>query len=380
MRTSFFRQAASAAALVAAAGILAGGLALRPAFATGGAVQVGPFAIVHCTNANYCQAYVNAGKGIGLVGSNSSAASTGLGLFGSATGGGGGVRGAARSGIGVSGLSDSNYGMEGQSTTGIGVYGSSVDNVGVMAQAGAGSAAMSATNTGVGTAIQAQADQNGSAIVASSKSGYGLELFTGSGGAAVGIYDSDSQGPAAELFGTTFGVVTQATAGSGFPIVAEDQNSNDLMYVDGNGNLFIHGSYNTFTPVRGGDVAPAYVPSSASPTIEDDGTAHLVNGYAVVQLDSTFARSIDLSHPYHVVVTADGDTRGLYVASKAPNAFAVREIQGGRGSLDFDYHIYARVLGTGALRMREMTPAQAQAGEPHAPRIKHAASPFTQNR
>jgi hypothetical protein len=372
MRTSIRQHTTSAAAVVAAAGILAGGIAFRPAFAAGGSARIGPFALVNCMNTKYCEAYENSGKGVGIIGSNSNASAGGLGVFGSATGGGGGVRGAAGSGVGVEGLSDSNYAVEGQSQSGVGVYGSSIDNVGVMAQAGAGSAAMEATNTGPGWAVEAKSG-NAAAIVASSTSNYGMEVFTGSGGSSLGLYVDDSQGPAAEILGTTYGVIAQATAGSGFPISAEDQDGNNLMYVDGFGNLYIAGSYNTFARTRDGDVATAYVPSAASPTIEDDGTAHLSSGYAVVQLDPTFARSIDTSRAYHVMLTPDGDTRGLFVASKTTTSFVVREVQGGRGTLDFDYHIYARTLGQAERRMVEMTPAQAQAVGPHIPTFKPSA-------
>ena len=38
------------------------------------------------------------------------------------------------------------------------------------------------------------------------------------------------------------------------------------------------------------------------------------------------------------------DTRGLYVSLKTPSGFEVREAQGGRSSLPFDYRIVARPL------------------------------------
>src|ERR1700681_2448076 len=99
--------------------------------------------------------------------------------------------------------------------------------------------------------------------------------------------------------------------------------------------------------------------------MEDTGSGQLVNGVAFVNLDATFAQSIDPRQAYHVMLTPDGDTRGLFVASKSPNRFVVREVQGGRGSLSFDYHIYAAKLGHANERMVEMTPAQAAAFMPH---------------
>lgn len=70
------------------------------------------------------------------------------------------------------------------------------------------------------------------------------------------------------------------------------------------------------------------------------------------------------------MLTPDGDTKGLYVASKSPTQFVVREVQGGRGSLDFDYHIYASHAGSAGVRMAEMTQGQAYALEPHLPATK----------
>jgi hypothetical protein len=81
----------------------------------------------------------------------------------------------------------------------------------------------------------------------------------------------------------------------------------------------------------------------------------LINGVAMVALDAAFAQTIDPRVPYHVMLTPDGDTRGLFVASKGPNGFVVREVQGGRGSLTFDYHIYAPALGHPNDRMAVVT-------------------------
>jgi hypothetical protein len=76
------------------------------------------------------------------------------------------------------------------------------------------------------------------------------------------------------------------------------------------------------------------------------------------------------------MLTPDGDTRGLYVARKSATSFVVREVQGGQGTLAFDYHIYAAGLGQAGERMTEMSPSQAAMRMPHAPYIapkRHAA-------
>jgi hypothetical protein len=50
---------------------------------------------------------------------------------------------------------------------------------------------------------------------------------------------------------------------------------------------------------------------------------------------------IDLRDGYRVFVTPEGDSKGLYVA-KAAGGFFVREQQGGRSTLPFDYRIVAK--------------------------------------
>jgi hypothetical protein len=137
------------------------------------------------------------------------------------------------------------------------------------------------------------------------------------------------------------------------------------MFVNGNGDLFYHGGLFNFAKTRDGNIATGFGSTTTSPTVEDNGTAKLVGGMAVVQLDSAFANTIDLRKTYNVMLTPDGDTKGLYIASKSPTAFIVREVQGGRGTLDFDYHIYAPALGQATKRMTEISPAQAAAIMPH---------------
>jgi hypothetical protein len=75
-----------------------------------------------------------------------------------------------------------------------------------------------------------------------------------------------------------------------------------------------------------------------------------------VELDPTFARTLDTQRTYQVFLTPGGDTRGLYVASKSPSQFVVREVQGGHGTFPFDYHIYGTALGKATQHMTFMQP------------------------
>ncbi len=58
---------------------------------------------------------------------------------------------------------------------------------------------------------------------------------------------------------------------------------------------------------------------------------HLVEGRGRVEFDPDFAAilGIDDGH-YHVFLTPEGDSNGLYVSSRSPTAFEVHEQQGGK--------------------------------------------------
>jgi hypothetical protein len=94
-----------------------------------------------------------------------------------------------------------------------------------------------------------------------------------------------------------------------------------------------------------------YTPQITQPTLEDFGEAQLTNGVASVALDPKFAASLDESARYLVTLTPEGDCRGLYVASQSAGGFVVRELQGGRSSVAFNFRIVAKPFGENAPRM-----------------------------
>ena len=104
-------------------------------------------------------------------------------------------------------------------------------------------------------------------------------------------------------------------------------------------------------------------------TIEDFGSGAIVNGSGSVHLDPAFAQTID-GGGYQVFLTADGDNRGLYVAQKTATGFVVRDTQGGRSSLAFDYRVVARQYGHAA----ERTSVAASAEAFGAPRMGPSAA------
>ncbi len=85
--------------------------------------------------------------------------------------------------------------------------------------------------------------------------------------------------------------------------------------------------------------------------MEDFGEAQLVNGQAAVSLERTFASTIDRARSYLVFITPEGDSNGLYVASKTPNGFIVRESRSGHSTLGFQYRIVGHPFGDASTRL-----------------------------
>ncbi len=315
-----------------------------------------------CTNSSPCIEYDNNGtgpaiRGVGIGGNgvagvtkfNSTSSSNGkFAVYGNDVSTSGrynsGVHGLSVQGTGASGVSTSGTGTQGNSSTGTGVWGQSTSAVGVF---GLSSSDVGVYGEGLGEQPAVKAHNNGL--------GEGLQSdgYTG-----------------AEITGNGVGAIVRSQVGTtNYPLILTDLSHNDLFFVNGNGDVFYHGSLNAFAIAPKGNVATAFTSKAASPTVEDTGSGQLINGVAMVSLDPAFAQTIDPRTPYRVMVTPDGDTRGLYVERKTLAGFVVREVQGGRGSLAFDYHIYAPARGHAGERMVVMSRASAAALMPRVPPI-----------
>jgi hypothetical protein len=64
---------------------------------------------------------------------------------------------------------------------------------------------------------------------------------------------------------------------------------------------------------------------------EDFGRAELRDGRAAVELDVDFAGLVD-TDDYHVFLTPEGESSGLYVSSRTTSTFEVREQPDGRST------------------------------------------------
>jgi hypothetical protein len=74
---------------------------------------------------------------------------------------------------------------------------------------------------------------------------------------------------------------------------------------------------------------------------EDFGRAERREGRADVARHADFAALVDVEN-YHVFLTAEGESSGLYVNARTPGIFEVRELANGRSTLEFSYRIVER--------------------------------------
>jgi hypothetical protein len=75
---------------------------------------------------------------------------------------------------------------------------------------------------------------------------------------------------------------------------------------------------------------------------------------AWIPLDASFAEATNAAVTYHVFLTANGDTSGLYIARKTAAGFEVREHGAGGSNVAFDYRIAVRRRGYETMRMAEV--------------------------
>ena len=126
--------------------------------------------------------------------------------------------------------------------------------------------------------------------------------------------------------------------------------------IDVSGNLSCTGTKSAVVPVDGGARKVAlYAVESPENWFEDFGSGQLSNGAVTVALEPTFRETVNTDTDYHVFLTPNGDSHGLYVAQKTPTSFEVREQGGGTSSIAFDYRIVAHRKGYEQIRLADKT-------------------------
>lgn len=270
------------------------------------------------------------------------------------------------------------YGIAGQSVGGDAVYGDAT---------GEGYGGYFATNNGESAAYFVQGSSTSTASIASAD-GSGGAFFAGS------LPPSQSGNNAVEAFNFQRSATTDLYGGFNgttetFIVQGKTQdNSGEALYggsdVQVSGDLYVYGRVYTgcsLFPVdsisecshgplvqrqatAAGYSVNTYGAQQSQPTLEDTGRAELVNGASYVAIDPAFAVAMAHDADYIVLITPEGDNRGLYVASRSAKGFVVRETQGARDSLSFAYRIVAKPYGDTSTRL-----AVARQKDERAPQI-----------
>jgi hypothetical protein len=120
------------------------------------------------------------------------------------------------------------------------------------------------------------------------------------------------------------------------------------------GDIGYTGSIVQVVPLASNRVVSLSAMQSPENWFEDFGSGQLQNGAAEIVLDPTFAETVNTESAYHVFLTPNGDSQGLYVARKSAAGFEVREQGGGKSDIAFDYRIVARRRGYETVRLRQV--------------------------
>jgi len=284
------------------------------------------------------------------------------GVYGEATATSGGNRGVvgishSTDGVGVWGYSP-DYGVAGESTgkDGVGVFGWAMDSIG--------------TNYGVYGRT-------------SSASGYAVYGY----GRTYGVFGHASAGthPTYGVYGQTnspegYGVYGEAlpTSGVNYGVYGITNSSSGfagffLGRVHVTGNLTVGGSKPCVQPIDNGKKVLLYAMESPEIWFEDFGTAQLVNGQAVVPIESVFAQTANIEMGYLIFLTPRGECQGLYIAQQDKDSFEVRELGAGTSNISFYYRIVAKRRGYEDVRFEEFTEPKAPPEEPNLPIEKKEA-------
>jgi len=340
-------------------------------------------------------------------------------LVGSNTDGGPGVKGTSAHGNGLVGTtnakgsttSNGGYGILGEDlqkttgTTNAGVRGTSLNGLGVTG--------LSTNGTGVfGTGangVTGQVTATGGAAVLAIAPSTSMYYFRGNNSfqdqitidnegniRTNGEIDAPTDlfgGPGA--YGGTFGEGYAYGArgletgnNAGFAVFAQTGDETGYLYT---GFSNVRGAYtflvtdsgdvfaNSFNPLASasvlqktstGGAVKTFSHQTTQPSLEDFGEAQLVDGRSDVRLDPAFASVIDVGHDYIVVVTPEGDCRGLYVTQKTAGGFVVRELQGGRSSIPFSYRVVAKPYGAASSRLPSASKEMAEIAK-----LQHRGAP-----
>jgi hypothetical protein len=256
-----------------------------------------------------------------------------------------GVSGDCYSCLGVFGVSVQAAGVDGVSVNNVGVQGAS-KKVGVYGVGGTTEPNINRTFSqqavGIWGDVASGAAADGIAVVGTAGTGQAALFQNNSASAAtLSIYNANavSNAESNSLFTSFVAATPEGSCGFG-----------------GKGDLTCTGQVKTLATTGGGSrTVETYAMQSPENWMEDFGSGTLHNGSTTITLDAAFAETTSEIADYHVFLTPNGDSKGLYVIAKTSTSFEVRESGGGQSTLGFDYRIVARRRGFETQRMTDVT-------------------------
>jgi hypothetical protein len=272
-------------------------------------------------------------------------------------------------GYGVQGLngSGSGVGVEGEGLTGVfgwdtspagngnGVYGTSTNGNGVFGTSGVigvvGTAdGFSQLFSGVGLEAGVWGDTGG---ISSGRDEYVGVIASADSNIALLADNNDSTGDYPTMLVQNFTAATHNPVfQTGSPNTYSDSRH---CTIDTSANLTCTGVVSGVVTGDDGKQTAMYAMQSAENWFEDAGSGQLSNGSARIELDPAFARTVNAGVEYHVFLTPNGDSKGLYVSQKTATSFQVHEQGGGTSSIAFDYRIMAKRKGYENVRLEDLT-------------------------
>lgn len=217
--------------------------------------------------------------------------------------------------------------------------------------------------------VRSRGSQVGTLAIADIPGGVGL-LVVGD----TGVVGATSGKVGTGVSGSGF-IGVRATSAAGFGIVAQGPASGFFSaagYFIGQvvvvGDQIVSGAKSAAVPHADGFHRLLYAVESPESWFEDFGEGSLVDGAAEITLDPEFAALIK-SRNYHVFLTPNGDSRGLYVKRKTDKLFEVREQQGGKSKLKFSYRIVAKRKDIKGERLKKIRLPGSVPGGPEMPKL-----------
>ena len=235
-------------------------------------------------------------------------------------------------------------------------------------------------NTGTGYGVSGQNDSaGGTAVRGDSLLGFPvIGVATGGTNSNAGVLGIGTLGPGVQgqsyaghgLVGTT-----SATDGQHAALIGSIQSGGNAVALRGSvpagatgyagvfdGDVIVNGALRVYGSPKNAAVRHPdnsyrllYCEESPESWFADYGESKLTNGRADVKLDADFAALVH-AEEYHVFLTAEGDSKGLYVAEKTAVGFVVREQQGGTSGVAFAYRVVAKRKDIAGERLAKVAP------------------------